>query len=238
VREKLVALAKLAEMDLTAREYDLELRAIPERLDGLRSDVSKLEALLAEERRRLNEAETLRSRADGDLAERNDALARTKAKMAKARNAKEADAAQREADTNRQAIKDREAEVARIAASLQEKRAALTERERQFEEARAALAEEEKTAAVRVEELRAIRAKTLVGREDFVALVPPAVLKRYERVAGAKGYGVVVIDTETCVGCRITLPAQMYIEIQRSNDFIDCPACKRIIIHRSALLDV
>ena len=45
MREELVALAKLAEMDDSARDIDAELKQIPEQLEELRNSVQMLENL-------------------------------------------------------------------------------------------------------------------------------------------------------------------------------------------------
>ena len=96
MREELVALANLAEMDDSARDIDAELKQIPERLEELRSGVQMLESLLAQERQQLAEAEQLKARQAGELKERGEGLQRARKKVAQASSIREADAAERE----------------------------------------------------------------------------------------------------------------------------------------------
>ncbi len=235
MRDQLVALAKLAEMDASTRDLDKELKSIPARIEEMRGDVQTLETLLAQERRQLDEARRLEALQAEDLQKRSDALSRARAKVGKATNMKEADAAEREVDSVRTLMRDREAELERIRSTIEAKAASLTAREKSFEEAKAAFAEDEQRSRARIEELNAERAKVLVGRDELVARVGTAFMKRYDRLRTQKEVAVVVVDTDTCTGCRMAFPAQLYIEMQRAEVFHDCPMCRRIVIHRSIL---
>jgi predicted nucleic acid-binding Zn-ribbon protein len=235
VRDQLVALAKLAAMDASTRDLDKELTAIPARIDALRADVQTLETLLAQERQQLEEARRLEARQEEDLRERADALARARSKVGRSTNMKEADAAEREVDSVRHLIRDREAELERIKATIAQKAGSLAAKEKDFEEARALFIEEERQAKERLEALNAERDGVLHGRDEIVKRVGPALMKRYDRIRTQRDTAVAVIETNTCSGCRMAFPAQYYIELQRSEELMDCPQCRRIVIHKRLL---
>jgi hypothetical protein len=44
-----------------------------------------------------------------------------------------------------------------------------------------------------------------------------------------QGVGVVSVKHETCQGCFVNIPPQMYIEVQKNNALIRCPNCNRIL---------
>lgn len=44
-----------------------------------------------------------------------------------------------------------------------------------------------------------------------------------------QGVGVVSAKHETCQGCFVNIPPQMYIEVQKNSDLIRCPNCNRIL---------
>jgi predicted nucleic acid-binding Zn-ribbon protein len=230
-----VALAKLAAMDASTRDLDRELAAIPARIEELRSDVQTLEALLAQERQQLEEARRLEGRQQDDLRERTDGLARARSKVGRATNMKEADAAEREVDSVRQLIREREAELERIKATIDLKAASLAAKEKDFEEARALFIDEERQAKERLELLNVEKGRVLGGREDLVRQAGPTLMKRYDRIRTQREVAVAIIETNTCSGCRMAFPAQYYIELQRSDQMMDCPQCRRIVIHKSLL---
>ena len=111
MREELVALSKLAAMDAAAVNYDQELKDTPARLESMAADVAVLEGLLARERAQLDEAEGLRKRLAEAIHERVEGLARGRSKLAQAQNTKESDAGQREVDSFRRSIREKEGEL-------------------------------------------------------------------------------------------------------------------------------
>jgi len=237
LREELVALAKLAEMDDSARYIEAELKQIPERLEELRSGVQMLESLLAQERQQLAEAEQLKAQQAGELKERGEGLQRARKKVAQASSIREADAAEREVEANRRAIKEREEELGRIAEAIEAKTASLAEREKDFEEARGVLKSEEESSVSRVAELQGERGKLLTGRDELTAKISSQVIKRYERLRTGLTNAVVIINDSTCTACRMALPPQLTIELQRADELHQCPHCRRIIIHKRVIED-
>ncbi|MEM1417380.1 MAG: C4-type zinc ribbon domain-containing protein [Myxococcota bacterium] len=241
MRDKLRALAKLAAMDGAAQDYDRELQELPAKIASMREDVQTLEALLARERDQLTEATTLEGERSSELTERREALSRAKAKGAKARTIKEADAAEREVESNRRIIRDREEELERIRATIEAKKSSLEERERQFEEARGIFEEEEKAASARIAEVEALRATVLDGRETLETELPRTIMKRYERLKQARlregnKYAVLaVLESETCTSCRVALPPQLFIEVMRGEDYFRCPSCKAFVVYKGLL---
>lgn len=238
MRDELIALAKLSRIDAAARQYDDELEELPARLESMRQDVQALETLLAAEREQLSEAQGLQGQREEDLRQRADALAKGKAKAARARNLKEADAAERELDSNRRAIKERENEIASLGETIASKEASLKEREGQFEEARSILQEEEQAIRSRLEEVGQEREKVVHGRDELAAKVPRSVMQRYERLRQRRKAAVSVIDIDTCDVCRFNVPAQLFIEMQRAEEITTCPNCNTILIYKGLLAEL
>lgn len=237
MREELVALARLAKIDDSARHLDIELQELPARIEGMRADVEALERLLGAEREQMDEAASLKADRAADMQLRIDALSRAKAKAAKASNLRESDAAEREVEANRRAIKEREEEIARLDEAIGSKRASLEERETQFQEARALLESEQRAAELRLEELRKERDAVTRGREDFVVKISSAVMRRYTRLHGVRGRAVSVVSDGICRQCRFALPPQLFIETQRAETLISCPNCQTMVVHSRLIED-
>jgi len=235
LREELVALAKLAEMDDSAREIESELRRIPEQLEELRAGMQTLESMLAQEREQLNAANQLKAEQSSELKNRAEGLQRARKKAAQATSIREADAGEREVEANRRAIKEREEELARIAQAIEAKEASLVEREKDFEEAKGVLQSQEESSKTRIGELEGQRGLLLNGRDDLVANLPKTIVKRYERLRTGLPNAVIIINSGTCTACRMALPPQLNIELQRADELHQCPHCRRIIIHKSII---
>jgi hypothetical protein len=237
LREELLALAKLAEMDDSARDIDAELKQIPQSLEELRDNVQTLETMLAHERQQLEEAEQLKVQQGTELKERNEGLQRARKKVAQASSIREADAGEREVEANRRSIKEREDELGRIGQAIEAKTASLAEREKDFEEAKSVLQSKEGSSQIRIAELEEQRGKLLNGRDDLAARVPKPIIKRYERLKTGITNVVIIIKDGTCTACRMALPPQLTIELQRANELHQCPHCRRIIIHKNVIKD-
>jgi hypothetical protein len=222
-------------MDDSARDIDAELERIPQRLQELRESVQTLEMLLAQERQQLENAQQLKVQQSSELKERNEGLQRARKKNAQASSTREADAAEREVEVNRRAIKEREDELSRIGQAIEAKTASLTEREKDFEEAKRVLQADEEASKVRIAELQEQRIKLLDGRELLVAQVSPSIVKRYQRLKTGLANVVIIIGDGTCTACRMALPPQLMIELHRADELHQCPHCRRIIIHRTVL---
>jgi predicted nucleic acid-binding Zn-ribbon protein len=235
LRDELLALAKLAEMDDSALEIDAELKQIPQSLEELRENVQTLENMLAQERQQLAEAEQLKAQQSIELKERNEGLQRARKKVAQASSIREADMGEREVEANRRSMREREDELGRIGEAIEAKTASLAEREKDFEEAKGVLQAKEESSKTRVAELEEQRAKMLDGRDVLAAKVPKQIVKRYERLKTGITNVVLIIKEGTCTGCRMALPAQLIIELQRGDELHQCPHCRRIIIHNNVI---
>lgn len=235
MRDQLIALARISEIDASARELDRELKEIPERLNELRMDVQRLEDLLARERQELAAAEKMRTSVDEDIVLKNDNLGKARSKGAKSRNAREIEMAEREVETIRRMIRDREAEREKLGSAINDVKKRVEDHEREFGELRNLFSAQEEKGRNRIAELQEQRSKVVVGRDEFAKKIPANVLKRYDAIRAKRGVGVADVIDGTCQGCRMAIPAQQYIKIQRCEEIEQCPHCVRIVLYRPAL---
>ena len=201
----------------------------------LRNSVQMLENLLGQERVQLAQAQALKQQQSTELKERGEGLQRARKKVAQAQNIREANAGEREVEANRRAIKEREDELKRIGDAIEGKTASLGEREKDFEEAKGLLQTQEESSKARVAELEEQRGVLLNGRDELAAKVPANVVKRYERLRTGVPNAVIIVSDATCNACRMALPPQLAIELQRANELHQCPHCRRILIHKTVV---
>jgi uncharacterized protein len=237
LREQLRALIKLAEIDSLARGIDDRLKGIPAELEERRGAVRALEGLVERQRAGIAEAERLMAQHDSDVALRNEQLSKAKSKGAKARTMREAEAAERELEAVRRTIKDGEGEKERLRAQIAQTTASLDEPVRTLEEQKAELAAAEAAAETKLGELRAEREKVVIGRDEFTKKIDKQFIRLYERLRTKLTPVVVEVVGETCTGCRMQMPPQRFIQLQRGTDIMQCQMCQRIVYHRDVLAD-
>jgi uncharacterized protein len=236
VIEQLVALAKIADIDAEALRTETELREIPARIEGLLLDVKKLGELLAAEKNELADADRLLSAADDELANQNQLLAKSKQKGAKARNMREADAVERELETVRRLMKERETEKESLKEAISKRKGSVDKHEKELNELQS-YADKEKTAGEqRVAELKQKLAEVLQGRAALMPKVPADVLRRYDMIRSKRqGLGVAFVKDNSCSGCFVVLTPQQVIGISRAEEFAQCPRCNRLLYSREAV---
>ncbi len=68
-------------------------------------------------------------------------------------------------------------------------------------------------------------------REGLAGSLSPALLKRYETIKQRSGgLGLVRAKDETCLGCYMHIPPQVYLLLMRNpEEIITCPHCHRIL---------
>jgi predicted nucleic acid-binding Zn-ribbon protein len=229
VREQLVALAKLGRIDASTQDVDRELQEIPKEVNSLRESVSLLEGLLAKERNDLEQAQKLRDQQDTLLKEAADSISRAKAKTAKAKNAREAEAVERELETARRTVKDREAERDKLMAAIATVQGSLTQHETEFAGLKELLGQKDAEAQAKMAVLQAKRSEALHGRDDLLPLIPKDMLARYDAVRGRRQAGVAEVRDGICQGCRMAVRPMQYIVIQREEGIERCAHCQRYL---------
>ena len=237
VRDQLKALVKLAAIDDSASGIDKELKELPENLAETRADVDRLASLLATEQQGLAEAEELASAFEQQISQSNEQLAKAKAKGAKARNAREVEAAEREMDIVRRGIKEREEEQLRLVAAIEQKRKSLDDRQKKLAELEQLYKDDEVQARGRIEELLAERARVTTGRDQLAAAVGGALVKRYDRIREKRGSALAKVIDQTCKGCRVQLPPQVVADMHRAEEIFQCPQCNRLLYVEAHVMD-
>lgn len=228
-REQLVALAKVGRIDASTQQLDRELKEIPREVEELRESVAVLEGLLARERSELEQAQKLHEQQEQLIKEANDALSRTKAKSAKAKNGREAEAVERELEVTRRTIKEREGEREKLAGAITQVRTSLAQHETEFGGLKELLVQKQSEGEARMAELEAQRTIALTGRSELAALVPRDILSRYDQIRGRRLTGVAEVRDGVCQGCRMQVRAMQFIIMQREEGIERCAQCQRYL---------
>jgi predicted nucleic acid-binding Zn-ribbon protein len=229
LKEQLVLLEDLQRHDARLQEYDITLKALPEKLQSLKNDLAKVETLLDRERASLAEIESFRGDVDSQLKADEGNVAKTKAKMSQVRGGKDFSAVQREVETTRKMIGDKEEEILKLMAAIETSKKSIAVHEKDVAELRAHVATEEASTSAKIAEIQAKITAERVERDQLAAKVRPDVLKRYGSIRIRRGLAVVPVVRGACQGCHMKIPPQLYNLLQRGTSLEACPSCHRII---------
>lgn len=225
------ALRALHEVDKEKMEAEKERRAITERVVQIEQMVADLKRELEEKHEKLKEAERWYREREKELKEDNEKIKRAQARLNQITKAKEYAAIQREIELLRRSNAQKEEEILKLLAVMDEFRAAVAEEERKLADMEAELEREKQTTTARVEELDR-RLRGLEARHaELEREIPPDVLKRYRRIQQAwQGMAIVPVNSKgSCGGCHRQIPPQMYNILLKQNSLETCPYCNRFI---------
>jgi predicted nucleic acid-binding Zn-ribbon protein len=237
LRDQLKKLEELQKYDAQIQELTNALQAIPAKLEATRTDLTRVEALLTNERAQL--AETQKYYKDQkDLVETDEShLNSAKSKQSAAKNTKEYAAAQRELDVTRESMATRQAEIAKLVEAIQAKEKLLAERDADVKTLRSSVDKDSDQARSRIAEIEGKIAALRTDRQKVSATVRPDVLKRYGAIRMRKGLALAPVSNGTCRGCNMNIPPQLFNVLQRGNSVETCPYCHRIIYWEEIMKD-
>ena len=60
------------------------------------------------------------------------------------------------------------------------------------------------------------------------------ILSKYETLRRARdNIAIVRVDKEVCTGCYMKIPPQLYVEVKKEKELIQCPSCQRFLYYRN-----
>jgi uncharacterized protein len=229
LKEQLTLLEELQQHDARLQEQENTLKTLPEKLQSLKANLARFEAQLDRERQTLAETERFRRDLESQLKTDEGAVQRSKNKLQQVKTSKDYMAAQREVESTRKLIGEREEELLKLIEALETTRTTLATHEKDVAELRAHVAAEEAVTEARLAEMRGKLDQERTVRDVVAARVRPDILKKYSTIRIRRGLAVVPVLKGVCQGCHMTIPPQLYNLLQRGTSVETCPNCNRIV---------
>jgi len=230
VRETLLQLVELQRLDDELHRISEALEALPaqreasqQRLEAGRQRLAEVEEQFEGRQLGLRQAETA-------LQDAEALRKRLEAQQSQVKTNEAYTALLHEIEAANEAISEAETRILESMDATQEGGASL-------ETARSELAQLERGTAAELEELEE-RGKTLIGeqgetqaaRADLAGQISEPALKKYTRVLERKRPAIALVENEVCMGCRVGISPQLYVDVIEGKDLIACRTCKRILI--------
>jgi predicted nucleic acid-binding Zn-ribbon protein len=83
----------------------------------------------------------------------------------------------------------------------------------------------------RGESLRKEAERLAAERDAVAATVPSELRELFQRVARLRGIAVAEAKDAICQLCHVKLRPQMYLDLKRNEQIVQCPACSRILFY-------
>ncbi len=230
MREQLELLWKL-------QRIDLDLRGIKERQDRYPKEMKKLDEKqniekerIQKEKEKLESLEKERRQKEKELLSEQEKIKRAEGKMFEVKTNKEYQALLNEIETIKESAGRVEEEILLAMDETDELTRDLLKRENEMSTTLEKIEAEKKKIQEKIDQGHAAWKEKSERREVLAKQIESKLFKLYNTLKEKRqGSGVVSVKNETCQGCFVNVPPQMFIEVQKNNALIRCPNCNRIL---------
>jgi predicted nucleic acid-binding Zn-ribbon protein len=224
------ALLELSRVDVQIAELSDEQRGLPTARAALMQEREKGLAAVEAAQAALVAAEQEQRRHEAAVADREALVKKLEGQQHQIKTNDAYKVLLHEIDGARAGISDAETKILEAMEEIESARAGLAR-------ARAAAKGTEDRAAQQ-EQVFAEREKSLdqkLGnlRRDRAALVggiDAAMLQRYDRILTRRRPAVAIANRDKCMGCHVSLPPQLVLELRRGSGLHTCGNCQRILV--------
>jgi uncharacterized protein len=226
--EQLIRLQR-AESEL--RRTQAELAEIPRKKAELEAALAADRAHLDAARAALDDSLKARRRHEGELQDLEGKRSKYKGQLMEVKTNKEYTAMLHEIEAVERDIRGREdqvlAEMERaesLGADVKKEEAAFKTREEQHRADTRGLGERSRALEADVARLSAERDEVAQGLDEDT-------LDLFQRVARLRGVAMAEARDGMCQVCHVKLRLQMFVDIKRNEEILQCPACNRILYY-------
>jgi predicted nucleic acid-binding Zn-ribbon protein len=229
LKEELELLWELQEIDLDLQNIQEGRIRYPKDLKRLDEKYQIEKERIQKEKEKVELLEKERRKKEGNLSLEQEKVKRTEGRMFEVKTNKEYQALLSEIDAVKEANSRQEEEILRLMEEIDEVRRNLGRREKEVTATLEKIEEEKKQIQEKMARDDVGWKKQLERREVLTRQMEKNLFRLYNTLKEKRRVGVVRVKNETCQGCFLNIPPQMYIEVQKNNALIQCPHCNRIL---------
>jgi predicted nucleic acid-binding Zn-ribbon protein len=230
LKEQLVFLIELQKMESAAGRIHAKKRNLPAQVNKLDEEFKAFCDILGTERGQMEDLRKRRREKDAQLLAGQQSLKRTRERLFEVKTNKEYQSMLKEIEIFEGKNSRMEDEVIALLDELDHHEAALKTKEEELEARRRCYEEEKSRLEAELNSLAEELDGYLRKSGELKKEIPAELIRKYEQIKGAgRGVAVVAVWKEVCDGCHMSIPPQLYNELQKTTALITCPNCNRII---------
>ncbi len=219
------------------QKIDLDLQGIEADKDRYPKEIKKLEEKqklekdrIQKEKEKIESLDKSRRQKESELSSEQEKIKRAEGKMFEVKTNKEYQALLTEIDGMKEATSRMEEEILQVMDEIEEVKKDLSKREKESKGTLEKIEGDRKKLQEKMTQGENAWTKQMERREALSKQIEPKLFKLYHTLKEKRqGLGVVGVKRETCQGCYVHVPPQMFIEVQKNNALVRCPNCNRIL---------
>jgi len=230
LRKQLELLWELQRIDLALRDLMEERERYPKEMKRMDERCRIEKERIQKEREKVELLEKDRRQKEHHLTAEQDKIKKTEGRMFEVKTNKEYQAVLTEIEGIKEGSSREEEEILRLLDEIDETKKSLARWEKETAVSLEKIEAERKVLEGKITRDDAGCKKQIERREVLAKQIESRLFKLYDTLKEKRrGVGVVNVKNETCQGCFLNIPPQMYIEVQKNNTLIQCPHCNRIL---------
>lgn len=219
------------------QKIDLGLKSVKEEKDRYPKEMKKLDEKQKVERERIEKEkekieslEKTRRQKEGQLNLEQEKIKRAEGKMVEVKTNKEYQALLSEIDVIKGANSRMEEEILQVMDEIDALKRDLSKREKDVGVTLEKIEAEREKLQEKMAHGEKVWNEQITRREVLSKQIESKLVKLYNTLKEKRQeVGVVSVKHETCQGCFVNVPPQMFIEVQKNNTLVRCPHCNRIL---------
>jgi uncharacterized protein len=230
LEKKLTCLIELQKTELAASRINAKKRSIPVQVNKLEEEFKTICEVVETQREQMENLRKRRREKDTQLQAGQQSLKRTRERLFEVKTNKEYQSMLKEIEIFEGKNSRMEDEIISLLDELDRLEAGMKDKEEGLETRRRCYEEEKMRMEVELNSLAGEMDDCVRKSEELKKEIPAELLRKYEQIKGAgRGVAVVAVWKEVCDGCHMSIPPQLYNELQKTTALITCPNCNRII---------
>jgi predicted nucleic acid-binding Zn-ribbon protein len=230
VNPDLQHLIRLQQLDVdidSARRRITEIPAIQQAMDErLAAQTAAVEGV----KQRLAASQSARREIENEVASVQTRLSKYKGQLTEVKTNKEYQAMQKEITTAEETVRSHEDRVLERMEETENLTRDLKAAEAELKRQQGEIAAERKALDAEAGDLRKKAEQTAAERTDVAKALSPPALKLFEHVSKQrKGLAVAEARDGVCTVCHVRLRPQVFNEVRRAENLIQCESCLRIL---------
>jgi predicted nucleic acid-binding Zn-ribbon protein len=211
------------------------MREGPERLQGLAGELQRLEGNVEDDKERVQDLKKAQRQYEAEIEDAIAHIKKSRGRLMNIKNNKEYRALIREIEDTERGNADKEDKVLACLEELEQLKKQIEAREDDLAAMRNHIKSEEITVAKETAHVEKELSDMDGSRAELMQSIDSQLLVKYEQIK-ARGGGIAVslVNNATCSECHLSIPPQMYNELQRQDALKFCPNCQRIIYWKAA----
>jgi uncharacterized protein len=235
--EQLSLLIQLQEIDGKIRSLTEQKKRLPEFLADLERKREANKTNVERVKEELQTAQKNKRDRDQDLEAGNQKVEKLKARTSEIKNNKEYQALLREIELGEKENKAIEDDILGLMEKIDATAVRITRAEQHSREEETALQSEqmqrEADFAKIGEELKGLAR----AWQEVVSSVKPDILVQYQKLLTTKaGIAITEARGESCSGCYMSIPPQIFVNVKKNESIITCPNCHRMLYYKEAII--